>query len=153
VKRDEEVSYEKMKEMLKVEIDKYFRPEFLNRVDDVIVFRPLNRNDLKQIIDIELQKVRERLEDQGLALELSDEAKDFIIDKGYNPDFGARPLRRAIENYVEDPLSEEMLKGEFKGKDTIRVTVREVGTEKQLYFEASAKAEKTPELVGSASEG
>jgi ATP-dependent Clp protease ATP-binding subunit ClpC len=148
VKRDEEVTYEKMKEMLKVEIDKYFRPEFLNRVDDVIVFRPLTRNDLKLIIDIELAKVRERLDDQGLALELSDEAKDFIIDKGYNPDFGARPLRRAIENYVEDPLSEEMLKGEFKGKDTIRVTVREVGTEKQLYFETSAKAEKTPELVG-----
>jgi ATP-dependent Clp protease ATP-binding subunit ClpC len=152
VKRDEEVTYEKMKEMLKVEIDKYFRPEFLNRVDDVIVFRPLTRIDLKQIIDIELQKVRERLDDQGLTLELSDEAKDFLIDKGYNPDFGARPLRRAIENYVEDPLSEEMLKGEFKGKDTIRVTVREVGTEKQLYFDVSAKAEKAPELVGSASE-
>ena len=134
-----------------MEIDKYFRPEFLNRVDDVIVFRPLNREDLKRIIDIELSKVRVRLEDVGLSLELTDEAKDFLIDKGYNPDFGARPLRRAIENFVEDPLSEELLRGEFKGKDTIRVTVREVGTEKQLAFEATAGAEKTPELVGSAS--
>jgi ATP-dependent Clp protease ATP-binding subunit ClpC len=151
VKRDEEVTYEKMKEMLKTEIDKYFRPEFLNRVDDVIVFRPLNRNDLKRIIDIELAKVRSRLEDQGICLELSDEAKDFLIDKGYNPDFGARPLRRAIENYVEDPLSEELLKGEFKGKDTVSVQVREVGGEKQLYFEALVKTEKTPELVGAGS--
>src|SRR5262249_36509903 len=115
MKRDEEVTYEKMKEMLKTEIDKFFRPEFLNRVDDVIVFRPLSRNDLKQIIDIELAKVRSRLEDQGLTLVLTDEAKDFLIDKGYNPDFGARPLRRAIENFVEDPLSEELLKGELKG--------------------------------------
>jgi ATP-dependent Clp protease ATP-binding subunit ClpC len=150
IKRDEEVTYEKMKEQLKVEIDKYFRPEFLNRVDDVIVFRPLTREDLRRIIDIELSKVRKRLEDVGLALELTNEAKDFLIDKGYNPDFGARPLRRAVENFVEDPLSEELLKGEFKGKDTITVTMREVGTEKQLSFEASTRAEK-PELIGSSS--
>jgi ATP-dependent Clp protease ATP-binding subunit ClpC len=151
IKRDEEVTYEKMKEQLKVEIDKYFRPEFLNRVDDVIVFRPLNRDDLRRIIDIELSKVRKRLEDVGLALELTSEAKDFLIDKGYNPEFGARPLRRAVENFVEDPLAEELLKGEFKGKDTITVTVREVGTEKQLSFEATTRAEKTPELIGSSS--
>jgi ATP-dependent Clp protease ATP-binding subunit ClpC len=150
MKRDEEVTYEKMKELLKSEIDKYFRPEFLNRVDDVIVFRPLTRDDLKRIIDIELSKVRSRLDDQGLSLDLTDEAKDFLIDKGYNPDFGARPLRRAIENYVEDPLSEEMLKGEFKGKDTITVRVREVGAEKQLAFEATVKSRPEPELVGAA---
>jgi ATP-dependent Clp protease ATP-binding subunit ClpC len=151
MKRDEEVTYDKMKEMLRSEIDKYFRPEFLNRVDDVIVFRPLTRDDLKRIIDIELAKVRSRLDDKGLALVLSDEAKEFIIDKGYNPDFGARPLRRAIENYIEDPLSEELLKGEFVGKDTVTVAVREVGSEKQLFFDASTKSEKTSELVGSAS--
>jgi ATP-dependent Clp protease ATP-binding subunit ClpC len=151
MKRDEEVTYEKMKEMLRVEIDKYFRPEFLNRVDDVIVFRPLTREDLRRIIDIELSKVRSRLKDVGLSLELSDEAKDFLIDKGYNPDFGARPLRRAVENYVEDPLSEQLLKGEFKGKDTIRVLCKEVGSVKQLSFEATSKSENAPELVGSSS--
>jgi ATP-dependent Clp protease ATP-binding subunit ClpC len=149
MKRDEDVTYEKMKEMLKVEIDKYFRPEFLNRVDDVIVFRPLTREDLRRIIDIELSKVRNRLLDVGLVLELTNEAKDFLIDKGYNPDFGARPLRRAVENFVEDPLSEELLKGEFKGKDTITVGIREVGTEKQLTFDATARNEKPAELVGS----
>jgi ATP-dependent Clp protease ATP-binding subunit ClpC len=110
------------------------------------VFRPLTRDDLKRIIDIELAKVRQRLEDRGLTLELSDDAKDFLIDKGYNPDFGARPLRRAIENFVEDPLSEELLKGEFTGKDLITVRVREVANEKQLTFEASNRA-KPPELV------
>ena len=116
----------------------------------MIVFRHLTVDDLKLVIDIELGKVRSRLREQGLKLELSDEAKDFLIDKGYNPDFGARPLRRAIENLVEDPLSEELLKGEFKGKDTITVRVREVGTEKQLIFEATAKSSATPELVGAA---
>jgi ATP-dependent Clp protease ATP-binding subunit ClpC len=147
IKRDEQVTYEKMKELLKTEIDKYFRPEFLNRVDDVIVFRPLTRDDLKRIIDIELSKVRSRLQEQGITLELSDEAKEFLIDKGYNPDFGARPLRRAIENFVEDPLSEELLRGEFKGKDMVTVRVREVGTEKQLAFDPTSKS-ATPDLVG-----
>ena len=108
-----------MKERLKVAIEKYFRPEFLNRLDDVIVFHSLNKDNLKQIVDIELAKVRSRLADRGLELVLTDEAKDYLIDKGYNPDYGARPLRRAIENLIEDPLSEEILRGAFKGKDTI----------------------------------
>jgi len=87
----------------------------------VIVFRHLQVEDLKQVIDLELKKVRERLGERGLKLELTDSAKEFIIKKGSNTDFGARPLRRAVENYVEDPLSEELLKGEFQGKDTITV--------------------------------
>ena len=113
-----------MKERLKVAIEKYFRPEFLNRLDDVIVFHSLNKENLKQIVDIELAKVRGRLADRGLELVLTDEAKEFLIDKGYNPDYGARPLRRAIENMIEDPLSEEILRGAFKGKDTITVERR-----------------------------
>ena len=111
-----------------------FRPEFLNRVDDIIVFRHLNDDDLKHVVDLELGKVRERLLEKGLKLELTDEAKEFLIKKGSNTDFGARPLRRAIENFVEDPLSEELLKGEFAGKDTIKVEVKEVGDKKQLVF-------------------
>ena len=87
-----------MKEQLKEEMEKHFRPEFLNRLDDMIVFRSLTKDDLKQIVDIELGKVRKRLKDHGLELVLTDEAKELIIEKGCNPDFGARPLRRAIES-------------------------------------------------------
>ena len=148
-KKDADSSYESMKERLKSEIEKYFRPEFLNRVDDVIVFRHLTSEDLKRIIDIELSKVRERMSERGLELVLTDEARELIIKKGSNLDYGARPLRRAIENLIEDPLSEEILKGEFKGKNTITVRVREVGDEKQLYFDAGVRA-KEPELAAAA---
>ena len=89
--RDEAGSYEQMKERLKVAIEKYFRPEFLNRLDDVIVFHALNKEDLKRIVDIELAKIRGRMSDRGLELVLDDEAKEFLITKGYNPDYGARP--------------------------------------------------------------
>jgi ATP-dependent Clp protease ATP-binding subunit ClpC len=81
----------------------------------------LNNEDLKLVIDLELGKVKERLQERGLTLELTDDAKEFLIKKGSNLDFGARPLRRAIENFVEDPLAEELLRGEFQGKDTIVV--------------------------------
>ena len=118
---DQDSSYDAMKARVMDRIERVFRPEFLNRLDDVIVFRHLNKEDLKQVIDLELSKVRERLLERGLKLELSDEAKEFIIKKGSNTDFGARPLRRAVENYIEDPLSEDLLKGEYQGKDLIRV--------------------------------
>jgi ATP-dependent Clp protease ATP-binding subunit ClpC len=110
-----------MKQTLQTELERYFRPEFLNRLDDVIVFRPLNRNDLVGIVEYELKKVRKRLADKDIALELEDSAKDFLIEKGYNPDFGARPLRRAIEQQIEDPLSEAILRGEFKPNQVIKV--------------------------------
>jgi ATP-dependent Clp protease ATP-binding subunit ClpC len=119
---DQDASYDGMKARVMDRIERVFRPEFLNRLDDVIVFRHLTNEDLKRVIDLELSKVRERLLERGLKLDLTDEAKEFIIKKGSNTDFGARPLRRAVENYIEDPLSEELLKGEFQGKDTILVT-------------------------------
>ena len=103
-------------------------------MDDVIVFRSLTKDDLKQIIDIELAKVRDRLAERGLKLVLTDEAKEFLIEKGSNPDFGARPLRRAIENMIEDPLSEELLRGAFKGKDTIVVEVEGSDESRKLKF-------------------
>ncbi len=87
---------------------------------------------------MELSKVRERLEDKGLKLILTPEAKKLLIRKGSNLDFGARPLRRAIENFIEDPLSEELLKGEFQGMDTISIEVREVAEKKQFYFHGTA---------------
>jgi ATP-dependent Clp protease ATP-binding subunit ClpC len=140
-KRDEDSSYQNMREKLHKEVERYFRPEFLNRLDDIIVFRSLGRQDLETIVDYELRKVRSRLEKMGLALELDEEAKDFLIEKGYNPDFGARPLRRAIEQFVEDPISEEILRDSYKGKDrivvTVRTTVDERGDEsRHLFFDA-----------------
>jgi len=133
-----ERSYEDMRGQLMHEVERHFRPEFLNRVDDVIVFRSLTKDDLSGIIDIELANVRERLADRGIKLELTDEAKAFLIDKGYDPDFGARPLKRTIERHVEDPLAEELLRGGFKNASCIHVTVRD----DHLYFESD-------ELVGS----
>jgi len=113
------VSHEKMKEMLTEELGKHFRPEFLNRVDDTVFFKSLDREDLKQVIDIELAHVRERLEAKGYEIELTNAAKEYIIEQGYAPEFGARPLRRAIERLVEDPLSEKLLGGKFAAGVTI----------------------------------
>jgi len=152
-KPDDDASYENMKQRVGERIEKVFRPEFLNRVDDVIVFRHLTVEDLKQVVDLELAKVRERLGERGLKLKLTDEAKKFLIRKGSNTDFGARPLRRSIENYVEDPLSEELLKGEFQGKETIMVDVKEVAGKKQLIFNGVVgEVEEAPVGAGSAPE-
>ncbi|NBV46378.1 MAG: ATP-dependent Clp protease ATP-binding subunit [Planctomycetia bacterium] len=140
-KPDGDATYDSMKGRVNERIEKVFRPEFLNRVDDVIVFHHLTVEDLKEVIDIELAKVRERLGERGLKLELTDEAKKFLIKKGSDTDFGARPLRRALENYIEDPVSEELLKGEFDGKDTIQVDCVEVADKKQLVFKGLVTAE------------
>ncbi|GAJ10472.1 unnamed protein product, partial [marine sediment metagenome] len=115
-KKSPEANYEKMKDVLQKEVEHHFRPEFLNRLDDTIVFRALTRKDLQTIVGYELAKVFKRLTEHGLTMELTDQAKEFLIDKGYNPEFGARPLRRAIEHYIEDPLSEAVLAGTFKDK-------------------------------------
>ena len=139
-KRNEDVTYDKMKEMVDERIGKEFRPEFLNRVSDVIVFRGLTRANLEEIIDLELGKVRERLDERNIRLDLSEEAREFVIERGYNPDFGARPLRRAIENLIEEPLAEAMLKGAFKANVIIRATVESGGEEadvKKLSFETT----------------
>lgn len=152
VRKNAEANYEKMKEVLKQEMEKNFRPEFLNRVDDIIVFRGLTKEDLKAIIDIELAKVYKRLAEKNLTLNLTDDAKEVIIEKGSSLEFGARPLRRAIEHLLEDPLAEKLLNGEFVGKSVITVRVTEVAGEKKLAFEAASTA-GTPELVGAGSEG
>ncbi len=125
IKQPGEQSYEVMKERLMNIVDNHFRPEFLNRLDDSIVFRPLTRDDLQHIVDIEFARVAERLAERDIAVELTPKAKEFLIEKGYSPEFGARPLRRAIETYVEDPLAEELLRDQFTGGASIRVKVRE----------------------------
>jgi len=141
-KRAEVQDYEKIKKSLLSEVEKFFRPEFINRLDDTIVFRPLVKDDLVQIIDIELSKVRERLGERQMSLALDQAAKDFIIEKGYNPDFGARPLRRAIGSYIEDPLAESLLTGEFKAGDSIEGT-RPEGKEHLVFTVRSNSASST----------
>jgi ATP-dependent Clp protease ATP-binding subunit ClpC len=119
----DESSYEKMREKILDESKKTFRPEFLNRLDDVIVFRSFTKPDLIQILDLEVNKVLERLRHKNLKLELDGKAKDFLVEKGYDPQYGARPMRRAVERFLEDPLAEEILKGSLHEGEPILVTV------------------------------
>ncbi|MHC4790759.1 MAG: ATP-dependent Clp protease ATP-binding subunit [Planctomycetota bacterium] len=148
-KKTPEANYEKMKEMLHKEVEHHFRPEFLNRVDDTIVFKALSREDLQTIVDYELAKVFKRLIEHGLKLELTTAAKEFLIDKGYNPEFGARPLRRAIEHYIEDPLSEAMLRSEFKGKNLIKIDVQDEEHLKVEGFKVKEPSKKTEPVAQS----
>ena len=143
-KRTESTDYENIKGVLMKEIERFFRPEFINRLDDIIVFRPLNKADITQIIEYEIGKLNKRLNAQGYHLVLDQAAKDFLIDKGYNPDFGARPLRRSIGQYVEDPLSEMLLSGNFEAPCTISVTRKndaEGKPEEHVFFEAAPAPE------------
>jgi|694.fasta_scaffold02339_22 ATP-dependent Clp protease ATP-binding subunit ClpC len=141
-RKDEQANYSKMKETVKQAMENNFRPEFLNRVDDIIVFRPLTKPDLKNIIDIELSKVYKRLKEKNLRLVLTEEAKELLIEKGTSLDFGARPLRRAIEHFLEDPLSEDLLRGSFVGKNLINTRVAEVDGEKKILFEPTFEVEE-----------
>ncbi|HLZ54197.1 MAG TPA: ATP-dependent Clp protease ATP-binding subunit [Verrucomicrobiae bacterium] len=118
----DESSYEKMREKILDESKKTFRPEFLNRLDDVIVFRSFTKPDLIQILDLEVNKVLERLRHKNLKLELDAKAKDFLVEKGYDPQYGARPMRRSVERFLEDPLAEEILKGNLHEGELILVT-------------------------------
>jgi ATP-dependent Clp protease ATP-binding subunit ClpC len=120
-----DVDYQKMKEQLHSEVEKFFRPEFLNRLDDVIVFRALTKEDMEEIVHIELKGIIHRLKEKGIGFEMTEEALNFVIEKGTNLEFGARPLRRAIERYLEDPLAEEILKNTFEGKNFVVVKVEE----------------------------
>jgi ATP-dependent Clp protease ATP-binding subunit ClpC len=158
---DDTRSYEEMKTNLMHELQKQFKPEFLGRLDEVVVFRKLTRSELMEIVDIELDKVYGRLRDKGLKMVLSDDARRFIIDKGEvddGLDYGARPLRRSVERFIEDPLSEELLRGTFEGKNVIRVEIKEVGDQKQLNFiseyeeEPADEPEGEPVAVGSSEE-
>ncbi len=133
-------SYEAMKELLEKEVEKFFRPEFLNRLDDVIMFRPLTKKDLQSIIHLELKGVETRIERKGVKIQLTPAALDHLIDEGYNPDFGARPLRRAIERLVEDPLSEGLLRGQFKGCKEIVVRLKE----NALFFDPKKPEKEEP---------
>ena len=148
MKRDENIDYQKMKEMLTGELERHFRPEFINRLDEVVVFHKLTHDDLKHIIDLETTKVDSRLKERGLKLELTDAAKELLLEKGTDEKFGARPLRRTISTMIEDPLSEDILRGKYAGKGVVRIDVADDGDadDKKFVFEGQdPPAEETPE--------
>jgi ATP-dependent Clp protease ATP-binding subunit ClpC len=117
--------YEAMKEKIEQQAKKYFRPEFLNRLDDIVVFRNLDRQDIGAIVDLEIDKLRKRLTARELTLVLTEASRNFLIEKGYKPEYGARQLRRAVERYLEDPLAEELLRGSFPNESAIKVDAAE----------------------------
>ncbi|MFA6046688.1 MAG: hypothetical protein WC718_17010, partial [Phycisphaerales bacterium] len=143
-KRTEATDYDNIKTVLLKEIERFFRPEFINRLDDIIVFRPLSKEDITSIIDYEIAKLSKRLFQQGYELTLDAPAKEFLIERGYNPEYGARPLRRAIGQFVEDPLSEMLLSGSFEAPSSIKITRRNGSDgkpEDHLYFDAGPASE------------
>jgi len=127
----EELTYQDMREKLLEEVKRTFKPEFLNRVDDIIVFRQLSKENLEHIIDIEIGYVVERLREQNIILEVDQQAKDFLIEKGFDPVFGARPLKRTIQRFLEDPLASELISKKFKEGSKIKVTRKN----EELVFE------------------
>ena len=114
-------AWEQVAERVKAELRIHFRPEFLNRVDDIVVFRPLSREDLGQIVDLQLDHLRRLLADRKIALEVSPDAKRLVADLGYDPVYGARPLKRVIQSRLQNPIALELLEGHFAEGDTIRV--------------------------------
>ena len=125
------MSYQDMKDKLLEEVKRTFKPEFLNRVDDTIVFKPLVKEDLTRIIDIEIALVSDRLKDQQISLEVTQEAKDFLIEKGFDPVFGARPLKRTIQRFIEDPLASDIISKKFREGSVVKVSCKN----EELIFE------------------
>jgi len=147
----DEGDFETMKEKIIEESKKAFKPEFLNRLDELVVFHMLEKADLSRIIDLEISKLAKRLKDKSIVIQLSETSRDLLIEKGYDPSYGARPMRRAVEKYLEDPLAEALLRGDIKQGDTVEVIRRDNSDE--LLFQAinppapalSIKEETQPE--------
>jgi ATP-dependent Clp protease ATP-binding subunit ClpC len=143
---DEQVTYDKMKDKVLEELKRSFRPEFLNRIDEVIVFHSLTRENVKAIVDLMMRRIREQLKAKDVEIELTDDAKNLLAEKGYDPALGARPLRRTLQRMVEDPLSEKLLWKEFKAGETVIVDARDG----EVAFEHTPVPPDTPpvELAG-----
>ncbi len=153
--RSEQLTYDKMKERVEDELKRNFRPEFLNRIDEVIVFHELSRDEVKSIVDLMIQRIEEQLKSQDVDIELTEAAKDFLARTGYDPALGARPLRRAIQRHVEDSISEKILWKEYEAGDTIIVDVEMTEGKEVIVFK---KADRTPdhppvELAGAVADG
>jgi len=127
----DELTYQDMKDKLLEAVKHSFKPEFLNRIDDIIVFRQLVKDDLMRIIDIEVGYVVSRLKEQGISMEVNKEAKEFLVEKGFDPVFGARPLKRTIQRYLEDPLAQEIISKKYKEGSVVKVTRKN----EELFFE------------------
>ncbi len=145
------ITYEDMKNRIMGELKKVFRPEFLNRIDDVIVFHKLQRDEIKQIVDLLLRRIRESMADRGLQLELTDEAKDLLVEKGWDPAMGARPLRRAIQRYIEDPLADFVLRAELPAGATVMVEKAPDEDDREVSLTVVQPA-KVPATVGGPAE-
>ncbi len=133
-----EVTYGKMKEQLMDEVKRAFKPEFLNRIDEVIVFQPLTREDLEKIVELEISQVKNRLHEQEIVITLEASAKEFLVEKGFDPVFGARPLKRVIQRFLEDPLAEEVIAKRFK----VGVPIRVFRKDDRLEFEGELIAQQ-----------
>ena len=142
------ISYEDMKTRITGELKKVFRPEFLNRIDDVIVFHKLQKDEIKTIVELLLLRIRSQMAERELQLELSEGAKDFLVDKGWDPAMGARPLRRAIQRYIEDPLADFVLRSELPPGATVLVEPAPEGDERAVVLTIVQPAEKVPAVVG-----
>ena len=137
--KQREQNYERMKDKLLEELKKRFRPEFINRLDGMVVFHALTRENIRSIVDLMLKVVYKQLDEKEIVLQVTEAAKDYLGEKGFDEVFGARPLKRAIQDMIVDKLSEAILRGEFQRKDTIIVDIREVTddkgvTEKQIVM-------------------
>ena len=141
--RDITAAYERMKERVMEEMKRFFRPEFLNRIDATVVFQPLNKEEIRKIVELELVGVRKQLASQEITLVVTDETKDHIASVGYDSNFGARPLARAIQNEIADPLAEMLLQGKFHAGDTVTITP----VEGKLVIEKTQAEERKPEPV------
>ena len=138
----EDGSYDTLKGKVLNEAKKALKPEFINRFDDLIVFHSLVKTDLHKIVDLEVAKLHDRLKNKEIKLVLDEASRDYLIEKGWDPAYGARPMRRAVEKYLEDPLAEELLKGTVKAGDTAYVT----STKDGLVFKTTTEAE-APEVA------
>ena len=133
---NEEADNERLKAQLLEEAKKTFRPEFLNRLDEILVFRPLNKEDLVKVLDLEMSKLSTRLRHKDIELELEESARDLLIKKGYDPVYGARPMRRTVEQMVQDPLAEEILRGHIRPGERVKVGVDK---ESLIFYQGSAE--------------
>jgi ATP-dependent Clp protease ATP-binding subunit ClpC len=134
MKRDDDINYEKMKDMLTSELERNFRPEFINRLDEVVVFHKLTHADLMHIVELELEKVAKRLKERGLKLDITQPAKELLVEQGTDEKFGARPLRRTISNKIEDPLSEDILRGKYAGNNAIKIDITGEDDSRKFVF-------------------
>jgi ATP-dependent Clp protease ATP-binding subunit ClpC len=142
-------SYERMKAKVNEELKQHFRPEFLNRVDDVVVFPQLSQKEIIEIVDLEIAKLDKRLHDKDMAIELTPAAKNLLAEKGYDPVLGARPLKRAIQREIEDTLSEKILFGDLKAGEIVVVDGQGEGILGEFTFRGEPKpASKEPVTVG-----